>query len=47
MDKIIDDTIPRFDLYIKANEKRWKDLASFLEELEVVKLSDEQYKKIW
>ncbi len=47
MDKIIEDTIPRFETNIKADENRWKELAQFLAELEIVKLSDEQYKNIW
>ena len=47
MDKIIEDTIPRFETDIKADAKRWFDLYKFLEELELVKLSDEQYSRIW
>lgn len=47
MDKIIEDTIPRFDLYIKPNENRWIELTNFLEELEIVKLSENEYKNIW
>ncbi|MEA3352980.1 MAG: ABC transporter substrate-binding protein [Campylobacterota bacterium] len=47
MDKIIEDTIPRFETNIKADDKRWFELNKFLEELELVKLSDEQYSKIW
>lgn len=47
MDKIIQDTIKRFDLDIKADEKRWYKLWQFLEELQIVKLSQQQYNKIW
>ncbi|QSZ42156.1 hydroxymethylpyrimidine ABC transporter substrate-binding protein [Sulfurimonas aquatica] len=47
MDTIILDTIPRFDTNIKSDNMRWKELANFLEELDIVKLSDEQYSKIW
>jgi len=47
MDKIIEDTIPRFETDIKADNKRWFDLCKFLEELELVKLSNEEYEKIW
>jgi ABC-type nitrate/sulfonate/bicarbonate transport system substrate-binding protein len=47
MDKIIEDTIPRFDTDIKADTQRWKELYNFLEELEVVKLSKNKYDKIW
>lgn len=47
MDKIIEDTIPRLSTNIQANEHRWKDLAEFLEDLAIVKLTDEQYKNIW
>lgn len=47
MDKIIQDTIKRFDLDIKADEKRWYELWQFLEELQIVQLSQQQYNKIW
>jgi len=47
MDKILEDTIPRFDKHIKADSKRWYELYKFLEELELVKLSDEEYRNIW
>ncbi len=47
MDKIIEDTIPRFETNIKADNTRWYELYKFLEELDLVKLTDEQYAKIW
>lgn len=47
MDKIILDTVPRFNKDIKSDSLKWKELYSFLEELELVKLSSEQYEKIW
>jgi len=47
MDKIIEDTIPRFETDIKADDKKWFELYKFLEELELVKLSTDQYAKIW
>jgi ABC-type nitrate/sulfonate/bicarbonate transport system substrate-binding protein len=47
MDKIIEDTIPRFETDIKADDKRWFALYEFLEDLELVKLSNEQYNEIW
>ncbi len=47
MNKIIEDTIPRFETNIKADDKRWNELYKFLEELELVKLTEEQYNKIW
>lgn len=47
MDRIIIDTISRFERDIKADSNRWKKLYEFLQELEVVTLSDEQYRKIW
>jgi hypothetical protein len=47
MDKIVEDTIPRFETDIKADEKRWLELSKFLEELDVVTLSQEQYNNIW
>lgn len=47
MDKIIEDTIPRFETVIKADEQRWLELRKFLEELDVVKLSENEYNSIW
>ena len=47
MDKIIEDTIPRFDSEIKTSSTRWQELYNFLEELELVKLTQEQYRSIW
>jgi ABC-type nitrate/sulfonate/bicarbonate transport system substrate-binding protein len=46
MNKIIENTIPRFE-YIQHNEKRWRELANFLAELEIVKLSKGEYDAIW
>jgi ABC-type nitrate/sulfonate/bicarbonate transport system substrate-binding protein len=47
MDNIIADTIPRLETDIKADDKRWLELYKFLEELNVVKLSDTEYQSIW
>ena len=47
MDAIIEDTIPRLKFNIKSDAKKWSDLYSFLEDLEVVKLSDDEYNSIW
>ena len=47
MDKIIEDTIPRLKTDIKADSEKWRELAGFLEELDVVKLTQEQYNSIW
>jgi thiamine-phosphate diphosphorylase len=47
MDKIIEDTIPRFETDIKPDSQRWLELSKFLEELDVVKLDTNQYKRIW
>lgn len=47
MDKIIEDTLTRFDTDIKADSKRWKELYNFLEELGLVKLTQTQYDAIW
>ncbi len=47
MDRIIEDTIKRFDTDIKADDKRWYELWQFLEELKIVKLSKDEYEKIW
>jgi ABC-type nitrate/sulfonate/bicarbonate transport system substrate-binding protein len=47
MDKIIEDTIPRFDTDIRSDANRWKELYTFLHELDIVDLSKEEYKNIW
>jgi len=47
MDNIIEDTLPRFEKSIKASSTRWQKLYTFLEELELVKLSPDAYEKIW
>ncbi len=47
MDGIIEDTIPRFNIDIKADEKKWQELYDFLEELDIVKLGHDQYGEIW
>lgn len=47
MDRIIEDTLTRFDTSIKPEGKRWHNLYKFLEELELVKLSDTEYANIW
>ena len=47
MDAIIEDTIPRLKFNIKSDAKKWSDLYNFLEDLEVVKLSDDEYNSIW
>jgi hypothetical protein len=47
MDKIIEDTIPRFKDKIKSNNKKWLELTNFLEELEIVRLEESQYNSIW
>ena len=47
MEKIIEDTLPRLECDIKADSKRWEELYEFLEELELVKLTPEQYAGIW
>jgi len=47
MDKIIADTIPRLQTDIKADSVKWKELYNFLEELELVKITPEQYAGIW
>lgn len=46
MDKIIEDTIPRFE-YLKNDAVRWKALSAFLAELNIVQLDDSSYDKIW
>jgi putative hydroxymethylpyrimidine transport system substrate-binding protein len=47
MDNIIKDTITRFQNQIKADGTKWRDLYKFLEELELVKIDDAAYDKIW
>ena len=47
MNKIIADTLPRFEKNIKTNKIKWKNLYNFLEDLELVKLSQKQYDNIW
>jgi len=47
MNKIIEDTVPRFETDIKADAQRWKELYTFLEELELVKLTSQEYAAIW
>jgi len=47
MDKIIEDTIPRFNRDIQSDSKRWLELYKFLEELELVMLNEKEYAKIW
>ena len=47
MDKIIEDTIPRLESDIKADAQKWKELYNFLEELELVKLTQKEYDGIW
>lgn len=47
MDKIIEDTLTRFETDIKADGKRWFELYKFLQELGLVRLSDKEYAKIW
>ncbi|CAA6806760.1 MAG: Unknown protein [uncultured Sulfurovum sp.] len=46
MDKIIDDTLERFE-YLKSDATRWRELADFLDELDIVKLDNTAYDKIW
>jgi len=47
MDAIVEDTVKRFETNIKADNERWKHLAKFLEELDIVHLSDTEYQNIW
>lgn len=47
MDNIIKDTIPRLETNIKSDDMRWFKLYKFLEELELVSLTNEDYTKIW
>lgn len=46
MDKILDDTIPRF-FALNPSSTRWRALYEFLRELEIVHLEESVYQKIW
>ncbi|CAA6813936.1 MAG: Hydroxymethylpyrimidine ABC transporter, substrate-binding component [uncultured Sulfurovum sp.] len=46
MDKIIEDSIPRFE-YLKNDAQRWKPLERFLNELDIIDISENQYQSIW
>ncbi len=47
MDRIIEDTIPRFEVNIKADNQRWQNLYRFLEKLDITALKNEEYENIW
>jgi len=47
MDSIILDTLIRLESEIKVDALRWRELYCFLEELELVKLNEQEYAKIW
>lgn len=47
MDKIIEDTLTRLQTDIKPDPMRWKELYHFIEELELVKITQRQYDSIW
>lgn len=47
MDNIIQDTLTRLESTIAPSSTRWQELRKFLEELDVVTLSQEQYNSIW
>lgn len=47
MNRIIEDTIPRFETDIRPDSQRWKELRNFLEALGVVRLNEQEYAKIW
>lgn len=47
MENIIEDTLGRFEENIVSNKDRWRELYHFLEELELVKLTENEYTKIW
>ncbi|MDD2450270.1 MAG: ABC transporter substrate-binding protein, partial [Sulfurimonas sp.] len=47
MDEIISETLSRLETDIVSDSKRWRDLYEFLEELELVKLRDDEYARIW
>ncbi|MDY0117098.1 MAG: ABC transporter substrate-binding protein [Sulfurimonadaceae bacterium] len=47
MDNIITDTLSRFEDKIGSDKERWRELYHFLEELELVKLTEQEYANIW
>ncbi|MFA6685275.1 MAG: ABC transporter substrate-binding protein [Arcobacteraceae bacterium] len=47
MDRIIEDTVPRFETNIKADMTRWLELCKFLKDLGLVDISASQYQDIW
>jgi hypothetical protein len=47
MDEIISETLSRLETEIVSDSRKWRDLYEFLEELELVKLTDDEYAKIW
>ncbi|MEW6551118.1 MAG: ABC transporter substrate-binding protein [Campylobacterota bacterium] len=47
MDRIIEDTVPRFETNIKADMTRWLELCKFLKDLKLVDISTSQYQDIW
>ncbi|RXK14465.1 hydroxymethylpyrimidine ABC transporter substrate-binding protein [Halarcobacter mediterraneus] len=47
MDKIIEDTITRFNENFAPSDYQWKNLYSFLEELNIIKLTKKKYESIW
>jgi len=46
MDKIIDDTLTRFN-YLKNDSLKWKNLYDFLHELKLLSLTTQEYDNIW
>lgn len=47
MDKIIIDTLPRLEINIKSDDVRWRALSEFIKELDLVDISEQQYRAIW
>ncbi|WP_165525609.1 ABC transporter substrate-binding protein [Psychrobacter pygoscelis] len=47
MDDIINDTLKRFIVPIQADSERWQALRNYLAELNIAKLTDEQYQQLW
>lgn len=47
MNRIIEDTLTRLQTDIKPDPIRWKELYYFIEELELVQITQKQYDSIW
>lgn len=47
MNAIIDDTLGRFIHPIESHQAKWQELRQMLADIDIVKLTDEQYQSLW